>query len=652
MNSLLNIINKGLNQKLSENDTYELVLDYYRVSNGEKQYIYNILKYYDESGEINACGYNNNQIFISQCYYIRIVIEALNNGIIDSDTFLIAAISNLQSPEGLLLIAILLRFSPTKDTLNLYVTMKGQGVVHIILFTVMYLQDKVPEDLITTVLCIMTLLGVSTNAYAFNQKDSKSSDRSKRISVAEWLVNNGFNDFTNTPDFMMQYFSTDDIVNIGTMTDVKELAFPEGITEQIIENVIDEVIDSPQSNLPGPDLSMVLLYNAYECQKYVYLTNCMVKGENLQLKMCIECMAPEMFKALFDKGFRLTYFGTNRLLLYLKSTAIKRSSNSSFSKEYNTQDGESRIPKLIYLSMLKHAINKGAKLDLEQFNIVKTYLEDVSQEIEDIYSKPEWVKSCSGSESIPLPTIVKELAYSLDIDLTKSKTEICNNLNNISRQDSDTIINAAKKHQENKMSGELLNVKDYVKGRKEVKCVNAPAINGDPLEYANDSLVYYKDKNNQTWCFTPNVFVDKINQPFNDYNQEPLPRHVVVKMINVVSFLEQLNINPKHIVPIGKAIDRLNEEDSISDKASNRVIEYVVHYANNEGLYKRDLQALNIEQMYNILEMINYTQDYLEMLSYSHRFITFCKALYNFIKKNPDNTESLMNSIKELMSRR
>jgi hypothetical protein len=644
MDSLLNIINKGLNQKLTENDTYELVLDYYRVINGERQYMYNILKYYNESGEINACGYNNNQIFISQCYFIRIVIEALNNGIIDSDTFLIAAISNLQSPEGLLLIAILLRFSPAKDTLNLYVTMKGQGVVHIILFTVMYLQDKVPEDLITTALCVMTLLGVSTNAYAFNQKSSdsygvKSSDRSGRISVAEWLVNHGFNDFTSTPDFMMQYFTTDDIINIGTMTDTRELAFPEGITEQVIEYITDGIIESPQSTLPGPDLSMVLLYNAYECQKYVSLTNCMVKGENLQLKMCIECMAPEMFKSLFDKGFRLTYFGTNRLLLYLKSTAVGRKSE------------ESRIPKLIYLSMLKHAVNKGAKLDLEQFSIVKTYLEDVSQEIEDIYSKPEWVKSCSGSESVPLPTIVKELAYSLDIDLTKSKTEICNNLNNLSRQNPDAIVNAATTRQENKMSGELLNVKDYVKGRKEVKCVNAPSINGDPLEYANDSLVYYKDKSNQTWCFTPNVFIDKINQPFNDYNQEPLPRHVVAKMISVVSFLEQLNINPKHIVPIGKALDRLNEEDSISDKASNRVIEYVVHYANNEGVYKRDLQALNIEQMYNILEMIDYTQDYLEMLTYSHRFITFCKALYNFLKKNPENNEPLMNSIKDLTLR-
>jgi hypothetical protein len=113
--------------------------------------------------------------------------------------------------------------------------------------------------------------------------------------------------------------------------------------------------------------------------------------------------------------------------------------------------------------------------------------------------------------------------------------------------------------------------------------------------------------------------------------------------------MEELNINPKHVIPISSAIDRLNEEDKISDKASNKVIEYVIHYANNEGLFKRDLQALNIEQMYYILNQINYTQDYLEMLTYSHRFITFCKALYNLFRKNPEAVEFTMNTIKQVL---
>jgi hypothetical protein len=487
----------------------------------------------------------------------------------------------------------------------------------------------------------MTLLGVNTGAYAYNQKERYTRDVNKSMTVAEWLVNNGFNDFVNTPKFVMDYFDVDDVVNIGTMTDIKELAFPEGIApKQIIQYVEDNVINNlPEQNLPGPDLSMVLLYNSYECQKSIELTNCMVRGENLQLKMCIECMAPEMFKHLFDNGYRLTYFGMNRLLLYLKSTALKK-------KDTNYVE---RIPNLIYLSMLKHAINRGGKLDMEQFTIIKTFLNELSNEIEDIYSKPEWVKSCSGSESIPLPSIVKELAYSLDIDLTKSKSEICQDLNTISKQDPEAVIDAVKKQQSHKMSGDLFSVNDYIKNKKTTKCSNAASINGDPLEYAKDSLVYYKDKNEQTWCFTPNTFIDKIQNPINDYNQETLPRHVVSKMINVVSFMEQLNINPKHVVPISSAIKRLNEEDKISDKASNRVIEYVIHYANNEGLFKRDLQALNVEQMYYILNQINYTQDYLEMLTYSHRFITFCKALYNLFKKNPETVEFVMNNIKQVL---
>ena len=60
--------------------------------------------------------------FKQKCFYIRTIIEAINNKIIDPDTFLTVSISNCQSFDDLLLVSIALRYGANP---NLYVVMNG-----------------------------------------------------------------------------------------------------------------------------------------------------------------------------------------------------------------------------------------------------------------------------------------------------------------------------------------------------------------------------------------------------------------------------------------------------------------------------------------------------------------------------------------------
>lgn len=612
MDVLNKIINQGFDIKLTDENVIDIVT-YYTMINDYKQ----------------------------KCLYIRTIIEAMNNKIIDADTFLTVAVAECGSIDGLLLVALALRFGANP---NLYVVMQDIGVVHIMYYTVMYLRGKVDNNIITLLLCIETSLGSNygspatqvnrrNEANKYNQILVAKSLAQDTITVGQWLDSQGFYDFSNPMMFIKENLSLDDQINLGAMVDIPEIAFPMGTNSRSVVQVIDDdgIINNVtrEDPVPGPDLSMVILYNSYNIQNLIPVIMMMDKGENMELRMCLECGALEMFKVLFNKGFRFTYFGLNRLLVLLKSTVVNNSEEKSLVVN--------RIYNLIYLDILKYVIGKGVRMDKEQLNLLNTFSNSYASQIEQIYQKPLWIKACSSSANIPLPEMVKDLAFSLNIDISKDKPEICSNIAEISKSDAANVKNSAISRQKNRVASDLHNVYDYAAGKTDVYCKNSSSINGNPFEYNDDSLVYYTDKSKSTWCFTPNDFENVLSNQVNPYTGNPIPDNILMKIQSKLTYINSLGINPRKVIPIGEALQVLTKSDVITNLNTEYINETIIRLAEARGIYDYTLKKLEPYRLHYLLNIINMDQDYLEQLSNSHRFATFCKAMYIHFKAYPDS---------------
>jgi len=598
MDVLNKIINFGYEEKLTDENISEIV-DFYRTLE----------------------DYNK------KCIYIRTIIEGLSNKIIKPDTFTTVAIAQCETFDDILLIALGLRFGANP---NMYVVMDGVGIVHIMVYTVLYNRDRIPLPMIENILAIERILGSSPNSNAV-----QSSDRVGRkynietnipydLRVAEFLEQEGFNNFLDINEYFDKIDIEEQIV-LGAMTDNVNVAFPEGPGSAIINEVIDQdgfvIMPAREEPLPQPRLEDTILFNSYMVEKKLTLSLRYYNGENLQIRNAMESIALEIFMDLIDRGFFFTYFSMNRLLLLLKET---------------TNGGKivRKISNIVYLEMLKYVISKGIPLDEEQFNIIRNFSEEYVDEINELYSKPKWEKACAGSDNVPLPEFVKTLAFSMNIDISLPKSEVCDSIRQIVSDNEEEVIDAAVTRHKDKAAAELRNINDYTKGKNDVYCQNIPASDGNPFEYNDLALAYYTDKQDRTWCFIARDYDNLILNPVNPKTGEPLPRKLISKMRRSLETFEDLGIPPKEITRISESLVNIKKDDKISNERTDFIVDSIIRIGASRGIFPEFLRRTPTIKMMEILDEINMRQDYLGLLTQTHQFATFCRALYYFFKSD------------------
>lgn len=643
MDKLNRIINLDNNEKIEDLDLLDIIDYYTMIDNSLK----NAEDYMASNPSVKLYKDKYNQCLKAKAIYLRTIVEALDNKILDADTFLSVAISKCECFEHLILIALAIRFGANP---NLYVVMKGKGIVHISIYTVMYLRGKIPNELIELILCLMGILGSTSSSRAlkpqnnfgntYNENFVNNSVDYDEITVAEWLNSQGFNPM-NDIDRFFEGLEVETQIELGTMADNPELAYPMGKGE-IITDIYDEngILESEYKDfvLPGPNLVQLVLYNAYKCSKDASIAKSYSAGELKEIKFVIETGAMEVFNVLIDRGFNFSYFSMNRLLVNLKNTVeIADDGSSVFSN---------KILNILYLEMLKYVINKGVKLDTEQFNLLNNFSIEYAKQIAEIYSKPMWVKACSGSVNVPLPEMVKALAFSLNIDASNSKQEVCSSLNNISRVNPSELKKAATVRQNNRIASESLSPSDFASGKREIFCKNVTNASENPLRFADASLAVYTDTSKNTWCFAVSDFNNLIETPFNPITNEKLPDTFVMHMRNSIDMFKRAGVTPRRIIPFDTAVDKLNEKDKITNSNTDFIIETVLRLGQTRGLYEQVFRNLNVSMMHYTLDNIKMDQDYLDLLSQSHRFATFCKAVYLYVKMNPDNIDMVFETLK------
>jgi hypothetical protein len=98
-------------------------------------------------------------------------------------------------------------------------------------------------------------------------------------------------------------------------------------------------------------------------------------------------------------------------------------------------------------------------------------------------------------------------------------------------------------------------------------------------------------------------------------------------------------------MPISEAASSINKPDTINNLTTEYINDTILRLAQIRGIYEGVLKNIGVERMHQILDYINMDQDYLEGLSQSHRFATFCKAMYIVLKEDKDMINEVFNNL-------
>jgi hypothetical protein len=555
--------------------------------------------------------------------YLRTVMECMNNNIIEPDIFLQLSILRYMNPTYMSLIAISIRYGAE----NKYVTYENIGNIHIMVYTVMELMGKrgISNFEIETILCIMSLLGFSTASRAYIDDN---------ITVAKWLTDNGFFDFLEPMDFLNSITDEDYNIriSIGTMCDIPDVAFPIGYDKTIITEYYAEngfLTTEQQITVPQPSLYEMILNNSYKCAECASIQAHFSTGELEEIKICIDTGALEIFDTLISRGFNFSYFSMTRLLVALKNTAVR--------------DTVDRIFSLIYINMIKTVVKCGVSIDKFQFNLLNNFSLEYANEIEEMYKTPLWQKVCSGSNNVALPKMVKELAVSLNIDGEKSKPEICSDLRTLASVDFSSLsaMELERQREQLRLSQSVAN---RLNKKYQVFCKNAKEV--DPLRYTDNTLIFYTDKNSDSWCFTAGDFEQLVATPINPITNEKLPQKLLDQMQSKVTMFKNIGVNPSLLKPYDDSLKDLYKKDKISNVKTLEAISIILNLASSRGILEARIRSIPYSKMIQILHGVNMQQDYFIYLPHDFQFAIFCKILNFYFKKNPYKLDDILEIIK------
>jgi hypothetical protein len=628
MDKLNRVINLGSDEKITYEDIGGIIDHFYDIQTAFE----NAYSEYTANPDLDYTYKNWMKMVKMKAKYLRNVLESIYNKFINANNFLEVAVKKCASVEGMILVALPLRYGANP---NHYVVMKKVGYIHIMVYTIYNLRGVISNEMIEMLLYLMSVLGSSTASRVMKNRDNDElfeRYEEQDMMVADWLNEQGYN---NMVDFDIDSESQ---VLIGTMADKPEIAFPggydpivtlvydtNGILVDVYENGIRQGMDESVYTPPGPDIMQLVMYNAYECARYASIPKSYSAGEIKELRLTINTGAMEVFKILIDRGFNFSYFSMNRLLSNMKKTVE------------NAPDGETimvdRFFNIIYMEMLKYVISKGLKMDKEQFSFLSNFSTEYAEKIEEIYKSPAWIKSCSGSSNIPLPEMVKSLAFSLGIDATNPKPEVCASLKDISLQNSRVLKDAAYNRQKIRTALNNLSAEDMANGETSITCKNITG-DKDPLKYVDGSLAVYTDSNKNTWCFTAPDFEKLLETPINPVSGQPLPEYFIKYLSNSLETFQKAGIRPYGIIPFDEALDKLKEQDKINNTNIDYVISTISDLGKIRGVHPSYLRNTKLETMHIILKTIDMDQDYLGSLSRTLQFNTFCKALYAYVKRS------------------
>jgi hypothetical protein len=132
----------------------------------------------------------------------------------------------------------------------------------------------------------------------------------------------------------------------------------------------------------------------------------------------------------------------------------------------------------------------------------------------------------------------------------------------------------------------------------------------------------------------------------NPFTGDPISVEARNNINYQLELFEKLKINPNKIMPVGTAVEKLKEVDRINNDNTDFASRTIINMFQARGVPEAILKNLDDATYNKILKIVSMCQGYIsELPERSHKFATFCKALYSYLKKNPSQVPDVLNAI-------
>lgn len=567
------------------------------------------------------------------------IITALNNEIINPNYLLSKSISTIRDARNLIAISLALRYNANP---NLYVSVPNFGIVHILVYTYIKLDEQIPNELITSIILMLLYSKSDPMLPAVDEGAGgvKSIlDVSKETTVITWIRDKNF---PNTIEMIKNK--------------------PELITEESMNN-LGVQLDNPDLIKSPVNITLVIQFHANKV-----LENRKNKISNLEyvLSETVEYLNLEAFVKILALNSIVSYFFINDLLLRMK---LYYNKNILLSFK-------------VVKNMLFLLIERGIKLDTYQLDIIKETGEDNTKEILEAYQKPYWQKifnytgpnissgntpnlsvlndkliygNVNNNKFVDVPFDLRLLAYTLGLDHNANIKLITDQIKQISMMEPEVYKTAFIRRQISRISTNSSTPLDFINEPNLEKYIarNIPLMkNINPYEYNELDLGVYKDSNEVVWIFTSDMFDQIINSKKNPYTNDDLPDEFLNNVRTQRSLIKRLGFNINRSLTVSDGLDKMNKQDTVNNDEDERLVKEFEQVAVINGVDLNKLRGMNYQEKHDLLALYKIQINNLHEFTEQHQYVIFCRGclLYlHTINNQPDfgsKLETFFNSVK------
>jgi len=567
---------------------------------------------------------------------------------LDPNILLLAGLTAARQAPDLLPIALALRYQANP---NMYIELSVGNLTrsmqfHSMAYVYKMISDKADSAVIDAIIVMLYISGATDHLPVTSTTgggiDTESIENLvESVSVSEWI--NG-----NYQSILIQlkednyYVKMDPtfLAQIGTLMDRPDLISKANcnnpyhlvsLTEVLrawSQNVLESIVNGKHGNQ-----FYWCRESDQQCQYYGMYSWSRLKP----LRKALSYFNCQAFFIIIASGYIPDYSLVNEMIIH-----------------YQNYQSYSVLVALI-LKMLVESIKYGAQLDNYQFDILRAINSVSSQQVATAYTEPHWQKVCRLPDQSK--NKLRGWASQLDLDPHMPPSDICQELQRISRQDIGSLKEAAIRRQMLRISTEVSSPDEVIQGvnQRALLCRNRAMEQQrglDPYAVADMDMAFYRDQDGGVYCYTSDKFQELKRDGTNPLTRRQLP----------ASFLRQLSEKQTQIEAAGlpdrdsgnipptyeETIRSLRNKDQISNDQTIMVENQFFQTGRLYGITKKMIDCLETCQFEQILKAIGSDQDgriNLKPLTPSHQRVTFIRIAYQQIKENPDKIEQLFSLI-------
>jgi len=534
------------------------------------------------------------------------IISALNRNKIDPNTTLVQAIGNATRKKDLVPIALALRYGADP---NLYVNAPSVGDIHILAYVYLVLSKKSLAILNSVVIMLMAM-NSDPRQVVFNPKGEVITDEYSLVepikgqSVMDWLSDQGYDNILgqiegqNYQDVEAGFMTT-----LATFLDKPDLLNGKPKLDEMVYSHSVEVLNENKSDYI-PNIGML------EAVKYLNLN---------------------AFETYINEGASPSYSDINNLIMLVK----------------NYNNNEDLISMCQAREMLIYAISTGTILDKYQAKLIKDINPKVFNKVMTVYQQPYWVKVCTIPKG-PVHDKLKLLAYQLNLYPEAPKETLCYQIKNITKADPDLVKSSVVKRQKCRISSDVscINQFDGSENPPKMECSNKSLLSKDLYDYPDSDIAYYRDYQDNLWCFSSNNFEKMVNKKINPYTQVEFPPYYLDDVKRKIDYISTYRSMDEMPVPISDTIDTLSVADEPDNTWTDKYVEEFNKMSMENGT-EIDTNTLSKADMEEILGGLGIDAN-LTDLDTDNAVRTFSVVGYDNIRENNVDERKFYESVQRM----